>query len=62
MQVAFGGDREGALIQFTSYEEARKAITSTEAVLNNRFIRVFWHRENNGSAVHGMHNKVCVCV
>uniref|UniRef100_UPI00358FFD55 RNA-binding protein 26-like isoform X2 n=1 Tax=Myxine glutinosa TaxID=7769 RepID=UPI00358FFD55 len=57
IQVAFGGDREGALIQFTSHEEARKAIASTEAVLNNRFIRVFWHRENNGSAIHGMYNK-----
>uniref|UniRef100_H3AJT1 RNA binding motif protein 27 n=1 Tax=Latimeria chalumnae TaxID=7897 RepID=H3AJT1_LATCH len=47
IQVAFGGDPEGALIQYTANEEARRAISSAEAVLNNRFIRVLWHRENN---------------
>lgn len=45
MQVVFGGDPEAALIQYTKNEEARRAISSTEAVLNNRFIRVYWHRE-----------------
>lgn len=45
-QVVFGGDPEAALIQYTANEEARRAISSTEAVLNNRFIRVYWHREN----------------
>ncbi|MEQ2178612.1 hypothetical protein GOODEAATRI_015884, partial [Goodea atripinnis] len=43
--VVFGGDPEAALIQYTKNEEARRAISSTEAVLNNRFIRVYWHRE-----------------
>ncbi|MGH0126525.1 UNVERIFIED_CONTAM: hypothetical protein FKN15_073855 [Acipenser sinensis] len=47
IQVVFGGDPEAALIQYTVNEEARRAISSTEAVLNNRFIRVYWHRENN---------------
>ncbi|KAM9312632.1 RNA-binding protein 27-like [Gastrophryne carolinensis] len=47
IQVAFQGDPEGALIQYLTNEEARIAISSTEAVLNNRFIRVLWHRENN---------------
>ncbi|XP_072255090.1 RNA-binding protein 27 [Pyxicephalus adspersus] len=47
MAVAFQGDPEGALIQYLTNEEARRAISSTEAVLNNRFIRVLWHRENN---------------
>lgn len=47
IQVAFQGDPEGALIQYLANEEARRAISSTEAVLNNRFIRVLWHRENN---------------
>ena len=47
LQVAFKGDPEAALIQYLTNEEARKAISSTEAVLNNRFIRVLWHRENN---------------
>ncbi|XP_016392580.1 RNA-binding protein 27 isoform X3 [Sinocyclocheilus rhinocerous] len=45
IQVVFGGDPEAALIQYTANDEARRAISSTEAVLNNRFIRVYWHRE-----------------
>lgn len=44
----FGGDPDAALIQYTSNEEARAAISSIEAVLNNRFIRVYWHREPTG--------------
>ncbi|XP_069754231.1 RNA-binding protein 27 isoform X5 [Narcine bancroftii] len=48
IQVAFGGDPEAALIQYSKNEEAKRAISSTAAVLNNRFIRVYWHRENNG--------------
>ncbi|XP_032878833.1 RNA-binding protein 26 isoform X2 [Amblyraja radiata] len=47
LQVAYQGDSEGALIQFALHEEAKRAISSTEAVLNNRFIKVYWHRENN---------------
>uniref|UniRef100_A0A8C0H4D8 RNA binding motif protein 27 n=1 Tax=Chelonoidis abingdonii TaxID=106734 RepID=A0A8C0H4D8_CHEAB len=46
IQVAFKNDPEAALIQYLTNDEARKAISSTEAVLNNRFIRVLWHREN----------------
>lgn len=46
----FGGDPEAALIQYTKNEEARRAISSTEAVLNNRFIRVYWHRELGANA------------
>ncbi|KAM7398273.1 hypothetical protein PAMA_006264 [Pampus argenteus] len=46
IQVVFGGDPEAALIQYTKNEEARRAISSTEAVLNNRFIHVYWHRES----------------
>ncbi|KAG7466987.1 hypothetical protein MATL_G00148460 [Megalops atlanticus] len=45
LQVAYQNDPEGALIQFSTHEEAKRAILSTEAVLNNRFIRVYWHRE-----------------
>ncbi|XP_072846316.2 RNA-binding protein 27 isoform X1 [Pogona vitticeps] len=47
IQVAFKNDPEAALIQYLTNDEARKAISSTEAVLNNRFIRVLWHRENS---------------
>ncbi|XP_066501354.1 RNA-binding protein 27 isoform X3 [Hoplias malabaricus] len=50
IQVVFGGDPEAALIQYTTNEEARRAISSTEAVLNNRFIRVYWHREATAPA------------
>lgn len=46
IQVAFQNDPEAALIQYLTNDEARKAISSTEAVLNNRFIRVHWHRES----------------
>ncbi|XP_029604936.1 RNA-binding protein 26 isoform X2 [Salmo trutta] len=43
LQVTYGNDPEGALIQFDSHEEAKRALQSPEAVLNNRFIRVLWH-------------------
>lgn len=46
LQVAYEGDPEGALIQFATHAEAKRAISSTEAVLNNRFIKMYWHREN----------------
>ncbi|KAM8975428.1 RNA-binding protein 26 isoform 2-T2 [Pelodytes ibericus] len=51
LQVAYEGDPEGALIQFASHGEAKKAISSTEAVLNNRFIKMYWHREGQSSHV-----------
>ncbi|NXO01841.1 RBM27 protein, partial [Rhinopomastus cyanomelas] len=46
IQVAFQNDPEAALIQYLTNDEARKAISSTEAVLKNRFIRVLWHRDS----------------
>uniref|UniRef100_UPI0037E87AE6 RNA-binding protein 26 isoform X2 n=1 Tax=Semicossyphus pulcher TaxID=241346 RepID=UPI0037E87AE6 len=46
LQVAYNNDREGALIQFASPDEAKRAMQSTEAVLNNRFIRVHWFRDD----------------
>lgn len=55
IQVGFGGNMDAALIQYTKNEEARRAISCAEAVLNNRFIRVYWHREpvanNTGAPV-----------
>ena len=45
LKVAYQNDGEAALIQFASPDEAKRAIQSTEAVLNNRFIRVHWFRE-----------------
>lgn len=46
LKVAYQNDREAALIQFASPDEAKRAMQSTEAVLNNRFIRVHWFRDN----------------
>ncbi|XP_043928850.1 RNA-binding protein 26 isoform X2 [Protopterus annectens] len=59
LQVACDGDPEGALIQFATHEEAKRAISSTEAVLNNRFIKVFWYREGGDTPqVQGQNHKV----
>ncbi|XP_077395307.1 RNA-binding protein 26-like [Festucalex cinctus] len=55
LQVAYQNDPEGALIQFASPDEAKRAIQSTEAILNNRFIRVHWFRENGSDGLgHGL--------
>ena len=45
IQINFENDPEAALITFSSPHEANQAYRSTEAVLNNRFIRVFWHNK-----------------
>ncbi|XP_069496000.1 RNA-binding protein 26 [Ambystoma mexicanum] len=58
LQVAYQGDPEGALIQFATPDEAKAAISSTEAVLNNRFIKVFWHREGNSQHMQASPQKV----
>lgn len=47
IQVCYEGDPEGAIVTFSSHAEANAAYRSTEAVLNNRFIKVFWHASNN---------------
>ncbi|GBP42890.1 Zinc finger protein swm [Eumeta japonica] len=47
IQVCFEGDPEAALITFSNHTEANVAYKSTEAVLNNRFIKVFWHNPEN---------------
>ncbi|XP_071951192.1 RNA-binding protein 26-like [Antedon mediterranea] len=46
LQVEFGGDPEAALITFATSAQARSAIGCTEAVLNNRFIKVYWHNKD----------------
>ncbi|KAJ9594957.1 hypothetical protein L9F63_013741, partial [Diploptera punctata] len=48
IQVSFEGDPEAALVTFSSHAEANAAYRSTEAVLNNRFIKVFWHNSSEG--------------
>ncbi|KAM3955589.1 zinc finger protein swm [Aphomia sociella] len=47
IQVCYEGDPEAALITFSTPTEANIAYKSTEAVLNNRFIKVFWHNPEN---------------
>ena len=45
LQVQFEGDPGSALVTFAENEEANAAFNSSEAVMNNRFIKVFWHME-----------------
>ena len=53
IQVNFGGDPEAALVTFQAPNEAKNAYRSTEAVLNNRFIKVFWHNSVNNNTASG---------
>ncbi|XP_029644206.1 RNA-binding protein 26 isoform X1 [Octopus sinensis] len=45
IQVSFENDLEAALITFANHTQANVAYRSSEPVFNNRFIKVFWHRE-----------------
>lgn len=45
VQVQFEGDSGSALVTFSENEEANAAFNTSEAVMNNRFIKVFWHME-----------------
>ncbi|GAB0090657.1 swm [Sergentomyia squamirostris] len=47
IQISYDGDPEAAIITFSEHFEANVAYRSTEAVLNNRFIKVFWHVPGN---------------
>lgn len=48
IQISYDGDPEAAIITFSTHAEANVAYRSTEAVLNNRFIKVFWHTATAG--------------
>ncbi|XP_031634192.1 zinc finger protein swm [Contarinia nasturtii] len=58
IQVSYEGDPEAAIVTFSTHAEANVAYRSTEAVLNNRFIKVFWHTPGTNAAgtVDGNHN------
>ncbi|KHN74370.1 RNA-binding protein 26 [Toxocara canis] len=43
IQVCYEGDPEAALITYSTRGEAMAAYKSTTPILNNRFIKVFWH-------------------
>ena len=45
VQVQFEGDPSSALITFANNEDATLAFNSSEAVMNNRFIKMFWHTD-----------------
>ena len=45
VQIQFEGDPSSALITFADTSEAAAAFNCTEAIMNNRFIKVFWHVE-----------------
>jgi RNA-binding protein 26 len=49
IQISYEGDPEAAIITFSTHAEANVAYRSTEAVLNNRFIKVFWHSTNSAA-------------
>ena len=51
LQLCYDRDPEGALVQFSKPSEAKAAYSSTEAILNNRFIRVYYLRKNQPSTV-----------
>lgn len=48
IQISYDGDPEAAIVTFSTHAEANVAYRSTEAVLNNRFIKVFWHTAGSG--------------
>lgn len=54
IQVSYEGDPEAAIVTFSTHAEANVAYRSTEAVLNNRFIKVFWHNDSSGADVGQM--------
>lgn len=66
IQVCAFSDPEAALVQFSHHTEAKAAYSCPDAVLGNRFIRVFWHNpdrpqnnkdgNSNRSAVGGISN------
>ncbi|EDW90426.1 zinc finger protein swm isoform X2 [Drosophila yakuba] len=58
IQVSYEGDPEAAIVTFSTHAEANVAYRSTEAVLNNRFIKVFWHNDSNGADVGQMNQMV----
>ena len=48
IHISYEGDPEAAIVTFSTHAEANVAYRSTEAVLNNRFIKVFWHTPPSG--------------
>ncbi|EJD04034.1 uncharacterized protein FOMMEDRAFT_106444 [Fomitiporia mediterranea MF3/22] len=51
--VAVDAPGKKALVSFSSHEEARAAWSAEEAVFNNRFVKIFWHRPMEGQGTAG---------
>jgi len=63
VQVQFEGDPGSALVTFSENDEANAAFSSSEAVMNNRFIKVFWHMDKGHVKERlGQHNANMVLV
>ncbi|XP_067622096.1 zinc finger protein swm [Eurosta solidaginis] len=52
IQISYDGDPEAAIVTFSTHAEANVAYRSTEAVLNNRFIKVFWHNQDSVALIN----------
>ncbi|XP_065668942.1 RNA-binding protein 26 isoform X2 [Hydra vulgaris] len=46
IQTPFDNDQQAALLEFATYQQATSAYNSPEAILGNRFIKMFWHNPN----------------
>ncbi|XP_065646403.1 RNA-binding protein 26 isoform X2 [Hydra vulgaris] len=46
IQTPFDNDQQAALVEFATYQQANSAYNSPEAILGNRFIKMFWHNPN----------------
>ena len=51
MQVQFEGDPASALVTFANPMEAEAAYSAPDAVLGNRFIKMFFHYDRNAKSV-----------
>ncbi|XP_062598259.1 RNA-binding protein 26-like, partial [Saccostrea cucullata] len=49
IQVNFENDPEAALVTFSTNQEALACYRSTEPLFNNRFVKVFWHKNKDNT-------------
>ncbi|KAJ7492871.1 hypothetical protein FB451DRAFT_1361303 [Mycena latifolia] len=52
--VAIDSSSSKALVSFSNHEEAHAAWKSEDAVFNNRFVKLFWHRPMEGHGQAGV--------
>jgi len=49
VQIAYDGSPDSALIAYGTNQEADTAYKNPEPLFNNRFIKIFWHKAQNGN-------------